>query len=953
MPTFSYRDLRAPRVAQALDGLLTDDSRGRLEQERGALAVDDWTTDDRTLLVVTADWLWQLGGMAGAVLSAVEADPVTAALGPASPLTKAQATAVEEVGSGAGEPPPDFLDRVRAALGGDEAALTELVHTATSLWLANERRYPFDDVGVLLPLRLETLFDGPATAFNDDPDRWRLSLRVVPDEASVRRDDAHVSAGELAAVRAFWAAARAPGAFDPSWLDSDPAGVAWAQLCRQVAPERAAWLVTVLEPVVDGDDLVVEPPAGMPEAPQPNRVGGLPTQLTVWAMTTDQARFAVGRLPMDPDATIAADALTLPLPDRADSARDAWWSSWTTAVEVGLGGEWLLDLGVTPESLEALYVVGVGDEAPDEHLRAQVDAGELGVLRLGAPTNTVHGAPAADLALDADGWRSVARARLSGTRDDVVGRTLEQHLTGSSGVLPSFPGADVPDDTQDSKRMAQALWPPLLGHWLADVWEVTGDAFRVNQWAFPPVDDAVPSPGEIRDVLHRDPEDPTVVLTEARFCPEGPLMPMRIGDQPYGLLPTTALSQWQPDDPAVSGEQTRVEEGMARALAALRGEWAAAARRGGTVVGAGTERFMELLAREASSRRFVHRSFLPAAAWAMPYQLGPDALQEFDDLARKLYSRVSDLVGTSPATTYLTNGHARLNRLRLVRPTRTLHREQNREIGGRVALTRFLSLLLDLDEPMDLTDVFSTWWVLDRGSEWQLRSLPDSLLIRLLVHAMQIDGDWLRLQAGGEEALRALRGQVEATRAITHELDQPDWNPDDARPRHRRATLRDHRPGRATGAARARPARHHRQRRAPDRPVGDRLRVAAAAGAQHQRPARAPARRLRLGRRALPRRAGSDRRGTAAHPVVRPDAGGRHPARQVPVLRARGGDQRRRSQPVGDEHQLGQGAAGRGDRRRGSARLPRLRDRRAARRARDRRPPAGEGVAHQPGVRHA
>ncbi len=782
MPTFTYRDLRAPRVVEALAALPPDASRGRLEREREVLATDDWTVEDRTLLVVAADWLWRSGGADAALLAAVEADPVVAALGVAPALTEAQAAAVEELGSGSGPAPAGHLDRVRAALGGDEAVLTELVHAALADWLDGERAYPFDDVGVLLPLRLETLLDAPGSEHNDDPDRWKLSLRVTPDEASVRRDDAHVSDAELSVVRAFWAAARAPGPFDPSWLDADGAGVAWAQLCRQVAPERAAWLLSVLEPVVDGDVLVVEPPPDMPVDPQPNRIGGLPEQLTVWAVTRDQGRHPVGRLPMDPDATIDAHLLEIALPAEAGTASTAWWSSWTTAVEVGLGGEWLLDVGLTPESVESLFVLGLGDDTPDEHLRAQVDAGELGVLRLGAPTNTVHGAPAADLALDADGWRAVARARLARNRDDTVGRTIEHHLTGASGVLPSFPGAGVPDDTQDSKRMAQALWPPLLGHWLADLWEMTDDAFRANQWAFPPVDDGVPSPADLRDVLRRDPEDPTVVLTEARFAPEGPLMPLRIGDQPYGLLPTTALSLWRPDDPRLSGEQLRVEEGMARALASLRGEWAAAARRGGNVVGASTERFMELLSREASSRGYAQRAYLPTAAWASPYQLDPDALQEFDDLARKLYGRVEELVGPTPATTYLASGWSRRGGLPLVRPTRTLHREQEREIGGRVAITKLLSLLLEVDRPMDLREVFHTWWPFDDGGEWRLRSLPDSLLIRLLAHAMQIDADWLRGQVGGDEALRVLRGQVEATRSLTLELDQPAWNVEDRDP---------------------------------------------------------------------------------------------------------------------------------------------------------------------------
>lgn len=776
MATFTLRDLRIPRVDEAL-AALPDDSevRPRLESERQALSSDDWFVEDRTMLAVTEDFLRDNGPE---LRAGVEADPVLIALGTPAQLSDAQATAAAAL---VGDPAADFLDRVRAALDGDEATFTEVVHAAWSAWMEGDR-HPFDDVGVLLPLRLETLFDAPGSEFNEDPERWKLSLRVMPDEASICRDDAHVSSGELAATRAFWTASRQAGAFDATWLDGDAAVVAWQQLCHQVAPARAAWLMTHLVPEVDGDALVVEPPEDMPPDPQPNRVGGLPPELTVWGITLDETRHAVGRLPMDPDATISADALALPLPDRADTARDAWWASWTTAVQVGLAGEWLLEAGVTPESLATLYVLGLGDESPDEHFRSQVDAGELGVLRLGAPTNAVHGAPAADLATDAEAWRAIARERLSPSGKGVVGASIAQHLTGSADALAFFPAGDAPDDTLDSKRMAQALWPALLGHWLADVWEVGEDAFRANQWAFPLFDDAVPSPPEIRDVLRRDPKDPDVLVGDPHFAPEGPLMPLRIGDQPYGLLPVTALSRWRPADAetAAGQEQARVEDSAALALSALRSQWAA--RSAGTVVGAGTDRFMELLSRDALSGRYGVRSFMPASAWASPYGFDPDERQQFDDTVSEIYRRVSDLVGTSPATLHLTNGYWRANRLPLVQPTRTLHTAVRREAQGRVALTEFLSLLLDNNGAMDLVKVFERFWVLVRGGEFQLRGLPDSLLIRLLVHATQIDADWLDTQTGGDLALQVLRGQVEAVRSITRELDQPDWNPEDRDP---------------------------------------------------------------------------------------------------------------------------------------------------------------------------
>lgn len=789
-----YRALRLRLLQEAIatleaGGGLPERRLARLQREQVLLGADDWSTQDRTLLALMADWTW---GPTRDLRAAVAEDPVLVALGREPLITEEQAIRITELRSGWPVPPDRHVDDVLAAVGDDEAVLAELVHVATSAWLGLGRElvrpYPFDDVGVLLPLRLETLFDGPGTEHNDDPTRWRLSLRVVPDEASVRRDDAHVSDGELTAVRAFWRAARVPGPFDPSWLDSPVAEVAWSQLCAQVAPERAAWLLGALVPVVGGDDeeLVVEPPAGMPEGPQDNRVGGLPEQLTVWAVTGDETRHAVGRLPMDPDAVIDAEALTLQLPERADPAREAWWSSWSTAVSVGLAGDWLLEEGVTPETLETLYVVGLGDEAPDGHFRAQVEAGELGVLRLGAATNTVHGAPAADLGTDAATWRMVARARLAQSRDDTVGWRIEQSLTGNPGDWPSFPGADAHDDTLDSAHMAQALWPALLGRWLNDVWEV-GDAFRVGCWAFPPADDGIPSHDDVKGVLRRDPEDPSVLLPGAWLCPEGPLMPLRIGDQPYGLLPVTALSQWSPAWPqvAVAPDQDQLEEAMARQLVVLRAEWAAAGRGSGTTVGVDAERYMELLGRDAVSAEFVLRSFLPASWWAVPYQLGAgaDQLQELEDVARQLNARAEDLLRTSPAASYLAGGWPRANQLPLVQPHTAMHHESDDIPLGRVPLTTFMALLVEEPRAVTLDELFARFapWI-DRRADSQLRALPDSLLVRLLTHACQLGAEWLRRGTGDDLGLLVLRGQMEAVRALTHELDQPSWAVEDVDP---------------------------------------------------------------------------------------------------------------------------------------------------------------------------
>ncbi len=791
--TYTYRDGRRKRIADALAALGADPQglRGTLEGERSALKGDDWTVTDRTYLAVAEDWLW---GTRELLKASVDADPAFAAVGKASSLTDAQAAAIQALPRVPGGPSPDFMAGVRAAIGDDDAVLTELVHAAHHLWLAqpaDSRAYPFDDVGVLLPLRLETLFDAPESDHNPDHARWKLSLRVVPDEASILRDDSHVSAGELSALRAFWAAVQKPGPFHPGWLDGDAAGVAWAMLARQVTPARAAWLVAAVQPQVDGDALRVDPPPGMPPVPQPNRVAGLPPRLHVTAATRDANDVVtvheIGWLPTAQGSTIDVDALRLPLPGKPAATGTAWWTSWDTAMAVGLGGEWLLDPGLGPDTLDAIHVVGVSDEPPDALFQAQSDAGELGVLRLGSPTNTIQGAPAADLATDAETWRSVARARIGQRLDPGAsvasssGTNIERYVTGSENALPFFPGADLPDDTLDSQRIAQALWPALEGHWLADLWGAGEDAFRVGRWAFLPSGDAVPPAGDFRSVLLRvcdaDPREPV----PRNLCPEGPLMPLRIGDQPYGLLPVTALSLWQPRDPLSAEEQAQqgVEEGMARALVGLRAVWAKAARRNGNVVGASTARFMELLARDALSRRYILRWFAPAETWMAPYQLDPGGRDKFNQVARDLYAGAADVIGRMPQTLFLSNGAWRPSLLPLVQPTRWLHAEDS---TTRIDLRPFLALVVELGDQLDLEQIFQRFLPFEPGGEFRARALPDSLLVRLLVHACQISSSWGSNGVGGAIAPAVLLAQLEATRAICCELDQPAWRLDDRDP---------------------------------------------------------------------------------------------------------------------------------------------------------------------------
>ena len=750
MNTFRYRDARKQKLHDALDALgdVPSDLRAPIQAELDALQQDDVTVSDRTYQAVGEDTLWP---MQLALKSLVDDDPALLALGQPPLLSEAQAAAIENLPHFPGGPPSNFIDQVRAAVGGDEAILTELLHACHRRWIvlpANERPYPFDDVGVLLPVRLETLFDQPNSLFNDDPTRWKLSLRVIPDEASICRDDAHVSKDELRALTDFWNVIKQPGAPDAGWLDGDDALIAWRQLSGRVTAARAAWMIANLETQRDGETVAVLMPADMPPLPQPNRVGGIPPELQVFAITTaavaGETLHNVGRLPMDKKKQIDNTQLTLPLPANLEEERDRWWSNWEAAQAAGLGGEWLLPEGVTPQNIDAVYVVGIGDETPESHFKSQVDAGEMGVLRLGTPTNAVHGSAAADLGkTDAD-WRKIAQLRLRQRANPAqrllsgTGSNLQQHLVGGETDLPFFIGADSGDDTQDSQRMVQALWPALWGHWLLDLWQVGEDAYRVGNWMID------------------------------NFCPEGPLMPLRIGDQPYGVLPVTSLSQWQstPTFNSQAQAQVKIEMTMAGSLSDLSSEWADAVKAGRSVVGKTTEQFMQLLAQDALSRRYINREFSPAWVHLAPYIniVGLDAGQRQLFLKRALgsYDTAMKHLGREPKETFLTNGFWQRHELPLVQPSAMTYRKGENNQIERFELPR---LLLELLDGRQLEPLFL---------KGELRVLPDSLLIRLLIYATQLAAPWRQMQMTPAQK-RVAGFQADSATGIAKELDQDAW----------------------------------------------------------------------------------------------------------------------------------------------------------------------------------
>jgi hypothetical protein len=498
------------------------------------------------------------------------------------------------------------------------------------------------EVGVLLPLRIETRFSGST-----------LRLRVVPDALWLTRHDPRPSEAELTALERY-----APQAGRP----------AWGELAAAVGAARAAFLVRTY--VQDG---AVTPPVELRKDPVFPRIVGFPDELLVW--------LASGGGPLRHALTLTVDQarLAVDFPDPTDAASARWWEDWDEAVQAGLAGE--IPLDGDGSDLDLLVVTGLGAEAGATLFGEHRDQGTLGLLAPGTATNSVDGAPAADLATAPNTWFDLLTAPANDND-----RRLSQALTGDPGTLGALPGPAHPHRSE-ATAMVAALWPALWGFAAADVWAI-GRATEAAAWA------------------------------KRALFPEGPLPALRVGAQPYGLLPATALDRWVAD-PA------DVEEALVRRLVRLRGLWQDAAERRGTVAGATTEELLDLLGHVPSAAAYRHRRAAPLELWWLSLLVLGTGVgwDELDDTWEATYRVVADL-GLAPARRYGARGRSRPLRLPLVVPP---------ELPAHRTVADVLQQLIftALHHPALFHDT--------RNLELEILGIrADSLLLRLIIRALQV-----------------------------------------------------------------------------------------------------------------------------------------------------------------------------------------------------------------------
>ena len=411
----------------------------------------------------------------------------------------------------------------------------------------------------LLPVRIETRFsDG------------HLLIRVYPDELHIDGHEPDLTADEIASGKAFW---------EETWKAGGNASAEetlWEQFAATFGAPRASWIAEVMRPTnaatapIAGSSPVFPDrqarPPGWSRAPV---VAALPTcwvaigyrggegrlrAFTAWGKPIVEP-LAAGPAPRPSTAPAPRPALPPPTADPGTGLpfgdeRLRWMVDFAAAEAAGMA----LRVPLTPEQsagLDRLLVLGVRGSDADKTTLPQL----LHVQRFtrgarfvpqGSPTNNTSA-----VAVRQEGARPrlAPAPALAARANGAVAASLLGLETGVVGDLAEATAAEQ----QDARAMNGALWAATWGHFFGQL--LTG---------------AIPADMIPRLRVH------FAEWVRAR----GPLPALRLGRQPYGMLPVTAIERWTPRGAAAVPGLTETDaQHVARLLVRLRRVWSRAVAR--------------------------------------------------------------------------------------------------------------------------------------------------------------------------------------------------------------------------------------------------------------------------------------------------------------------------------------------------------------------------------------
>ncbi len=382
---------------------------------------------------------------------------------------------------------------------------------------------PTDVPIALFPVRLET-------RFTTEPDGDRvLLIRIYPDEITMTAHESAMTEAEIEDAKHFWGIYH--GSHSQETVEST-----WEQLSRAYGPERTAYIVRQLEPITV-EPLDFQTPTPKSESwTQPPRAAMLPTRWRAIGIVNGVNVFNVVSEPIASELAAGPDPDN---PDLTDPTSPAHWMvSFQKAREVGMGikvaesGSWNYDDG-----LDKLIVVGVREDANttttrdalSAHFENRVFEDHFGFLAPGTPTNHIEGARADDDPNEEMRYLDIATRDSLFFQPDTDAERVQQAL-GLDGVSehPMAYARGAQQRNSDAVSVVhQILWPATWGYFLEHIIQLDRQPSEAQSGSW-----VSRGWGNMEEVYWR------------YLRPDGPLPTLRVGDQPYGVLPATSIEQW-------------------------------------------------------------------------------------------------------------------------------------------------------------------------------------------------------------------------------------------------------------------------------------------------------------------------------------------------------------------------------------------------------------------------
>lgn len=393
----------------------------------------------------------------------------------------------------------------------------------------NNLQIPTNVPIALFPVRLETRF-----VTHKDGSR-ELLIRIYPDDVTTTTHEEALTDSEVEDAQYFWETYH--GNHSQETIEST-----WNQLAGAYGLPRATYIVRQMRPIS------VEPldfPSSATKSEewtQPPRARLLPTRWRVLGYQGGNEVFNTE------SHYVVTDLSVGPSPDNPNitnpNAEAHWLVSFQNAIDVGMAirvpesSAWNYDSG-----LDKLIVFGVREEgqttitrdALSTHLEHRFFENAFEFVKVGTPTNHTEGVRVGD---DPDArlryFDIATRDSLDfeGHKDIETNTEKMRRSLGLEGIaahpMAHLRGAQSREHDNVS-IIHQILWPSTWGYYLENVLQLSREVSGFDEagnWTSR-------GAGNMEELHWR------------YLRPDGPLATLRVGDQPYGVLPTTSLDGWK------------------------------------------------------------------------------------------------------------------------------------------------------------------------------------------------------------------------------------------------------------------------------------------------------------------------------------------------------------------------------------------------------------------------